>query len=73
LKAHKKKRGMEIRKSRKRRISHKVRIKRAVKTAAKAFWKHIIELPEKERDQNLAAIQRIVKRKLNWKKTEKRK
>lgn len=55
-------------KSRRRQVSHKVRIKRAVKKAAKTIWKHLVELPEKERDQNLATIGRLVKKKLKWKK-----
>ena len=66
--ARKKKRGKKIRKRAKRRISPKVRIKRAVKAAAKTIWKHLVELPEKEREQNLATIGRLVKRKLKWKK-----
>lgn len=52
----------------KRRFSRKVRIKRAVKAAAKKIWKHLVELPEKERDQNLATIKRLVKKKLKWNK-----
>jgi len=65
LKARKK-RPKKIRKRAKRRVSHKVRIKRAVKAAAKTLWKHLVELPEKERDQNLATIGRLVKKKLKW-------
>lgn len=60
-------------KTRKRQISHEVRIKRAVKKAAKTIWKHLVELPEKERDQNLATIGRLVKKKLKWKKQRKAK
>jgi hypothetical protein len=73
LRALGKKRGKKIRKKQKRRISHKVRIKRAVKKAAKTIWKHLVEIPEKEREQNLATIGRMVKRKLKWRKSANRK
>ena len=69
----KKKSRNRIRKGPKRRISNKVRIKRAVKAAAKTIWKHLVELPEKEREQNLATIHRMVKKKLKWRKGENRK
>jgi len=59
-------------KIKKRRVSHKIRIKRAVKAAAKTLWKHLVELPEKEREQNLATIQRMVRKKLKWKNPQKR-
>ncbi len=55
-------------KSQKRRTSHKVKIRRVVKAVAKTIWKHLVELPEKERDQNLATIERLMKKKLKWKK-----
>lgn len=71
MSVRKKKRVKKSRK-RQRRISHKVRIKRAVKAAAKTIWKHLVELPEKEREQNLATIHRMVKKKLKWRKGEKR-
>ena len=63
MKVRKKKRAKKIRKRHKRRVSHKVRIKRAVKAAAKTIWKHLVELPEKEREQNLATIKRALARK----------
>ena len=66
LKARKKQREKKIRKKPKRQVSHKVRIKRAVKKAAKTLWKHLVELPEKEREQNLATIGRMVRKKLKW-------
>lgn len=61
-------RGKKNTKSRKRQVSPKTKIKRAVKKAAKTIWKHLVELPEKERDQNLATIQRLLKKKLKWSK-----
>ena len=70
MKARNRKRGRKIRKRLKRQVSHKVKIKRAVKKAAKTIWKHLVELPEKERDQNLATIGRLVKKKLKWKKPQ---
>jgi len=72
LRARTTKRKKKGKKSR-RRISHKVRIERAVKAAAKTIWKHLVELPEKEREQNLATIGRMVKKKLKWRKSENRK
>ena len=73
MKAGKKHRGKKIRKKQKRRVSHKVRIKRAAKKAAKALWKHLVELPEREREQNLATIGRMVRKKLKWNKKRKSK
>lgn len=70
MKVRKKKPAKKIRKRHKRRVSHKVRIKRAVKAVAKTIWKHLVELPEKEREQNLATIHRMVKKKLKWRKGE---
>ena len=61
--------------NRKKRRVRKLSLKRAVKAAARKIFKHLVELPEKERRQNLATIGRMVKKKLKWRKrkTEKRK
>jgi hypothetical protein len=65
LKARKKKRKKRKQSGKRliRRTSHKQILKRAVKNAAKAIWKHLVELPEKEREQNLALIERELTRK----------
>lgn len=63
MKVRKKKRAKKIRRRHKGRVSHKVRIKRAVKAVAKTIWKHLVELPEKEREQNLATIKRALAKK----------
>ena len=70
LKVRMKKRGKKVRKRQKRRVSRKVRIKRAMKKAAKTIWKHLVEIPEKEREQNMATIQRMVRKKLKWTKAK---
>lgn len=60
LKARKRNRK---KKSQKRRTSRKLSLKKAVKVAAGMLWKHLVELPEKEREQNIATIQRALAKK----------
>ena len=73
MKARKKQHEKKIRARQKKQVSRKVRIKRAVKRAVKTIWKHLVELPEREREQNLATIGRMVKKRLKWGKGEHRK
>ena len=70
-----KKRSTKKSNRKKRRVRPKLGLKRAVKAAARTIFKHLVELPEKERRQNLATIGRMVKKKLKWRKrkAEKRK
>ena len=58
----------KINKRQKKLATRKLSLKRAVKAAARTIFKHLVELPEKERRQNLATIGRIVKKKLKWRK-----
>jgi len=68
-----KKRSTKKSNRKKRRVRRKLSLKRAVKAAARKIFKHLVELPEKERRQNLATIARMVKKKLKWRKTKSRK
>jgi hypothetical protein len=61
LKARKKKHAKK--KTQKRRTRRKLSVKRAVKAAARMLWKHLVELPEKEREQNIAVIERMLTKK----------
>ena len=54
LKAHKRKK-----KSRK-----KLSLKKSAKAMAKLIYKHLIKLPEEEREKDIAAIERAVAKKL---------
>ena len=42
----------------------KLSFKRAAQVFAKTIWKHLVQLPEEERERDLAAIERAVTRKL---------
>ena len=42
----------------------KLSLKRVAKALAKTIWKHLVELPEKERERTIAALARVVSKKL---------
>ena len=54
---------MANRTKRKKREAKKPSLKRAAQKLAKTIWKHLVELPEEERERDIAAIERAVKRK----------
>lgn len=41
----------------------KLSLKRAVRTFAKIIYKHLVKLPEEEREENIAAFERAVAKK----------
>jgi hypothetical protein len=48
----------------KRRNKKKPTLKRAAKSLAKILYKYLIDLPEKEREKGIAALERAVSKKL---------
>jgi hypothetical protein len=44
--------------------SKKPSLKRAAKAVSKFLWKHLVKLPEEEREKNIAAFERAVSKKL---------
>ena len=42
----------------------KLTLKRAAKAVAKMIWLHLVKLPEEEREQQIAAVERALAKKL---------
>jgi len=51
----------------------KLSLKKAVRSIAKSILKHLVELPEEERERNIAAFERAVAKKFKRQKRKKRK
>jgi len=67
LKTRRKKHKKNVRKkSRKQSPSRKrkLTLKRAAKTVARMIWLHLVKLPEEEREQQIAAVERALAKKL---------
>jgi hypothetical protein len=44
--------------------SKKLSFKKAAQALAKTMWKHLVQLPEEEREKDIAAIERALTKKL---------
>jgi hypothetical protein len=42
----------------------KLSLKKVAESIAKLVWKHLVELPEEERERDIAAFERVVAKKL---------
>lgn len=52
---------MKVRKKK----SKKLSLKKSAQALAKVIWKHLVKLPEEERERNIAAFERAVSKKFN--------
>jgi hypothetical protein len=48
-----------------RRKSKKLSLKKSAQAIAKMIWKHLVKLPEEERERSIAAFERAVSKKFN--------